>query len=411
MISSWESSVNPKLKRKHFYPRFGTIFVQGGDSFYGEKSVYYSRSRGEYRHPAVTKSLQRKENKMEKYNIAVIFGGCSSEYKVSLESSSGVISHMDHDRFTPILIGITQSGDWYHYSGELRRIADGSWRQQDCAPCCISPNRSSHELLVFDKNTVRHIHLDAVLPVLHGRNGEDGTVQGLCELAGIPLAGCGTLASALCMDKIRAHKLVSLTGIRVPASIELTREYDEALAREQAASLGYPLFVKPVKAGSSFGVAKVFDPEKLVEAIRQAFYYDDRVLLEENISGFEVGCAVMGNDALFTGELDEIELEQGFFDFTEKYNLITSKIHVPARVTPQKGTEIKNAAKTIYRALGCAGFARVDMFLTPDDVIVFNEVNSIPGFTPHSRFPSVMKAAGMPLETVVSRAIELALEG
>ncbi|MGI5978806.1 MAG: D-alanine--D-serine ligase VanG [Oscillospiraceae bacterium] len=347
---------------------------------------------------------------MKKLNIAVIFGGCSSEYSVSLESASGVISHMDKSRFTPVLIGITKRGDWYHYAGNVRHIADDTWAEQDCEPCCISSNRGSRELLVFIGNEIQHIHLDAVFPILHGRNGEDGTVQGLCELAGIPIVGCGTLASALCMDKTRAHKLVSLTGIRVPNAIELTKGCDIALVRKQAMELAYPLFVKPVKAGSSFGVAKVSDPELLEDAIEKAFYYDDRVLLEENIPGFELGCAVMGNDALSTGELDEIELSHGFFDYTEKYNLATSKIHVPARVLPAKAVEIKETAKTIYRALDCSGFARVDMFLTPDGELVFNEVNTIPGFTPHSRFPSMMKSAGLSFDAVVTRAIELALE-
>lgn len=348
---------------------------------------------------------------MKKLNVAIIFGGCSPEYSVSLESAVGVISCMDKSRFTPVLIGITKSGDWYRYTGDVRYIADGSWAERDCAPCCISASRSSRELLVFIGNGFRHIHLDAVFPVLHGRNGEDGTVQGLCELAGIPLVGCGTLASALCMDKTRAHKLVSLTGIRVPNSVELKPGYNPALAFKQAAELGFPLFVKPVRAGSSYGVAKVLVPEQLEDAIQRAFYYDDRVLLEENIPGYEVGCAVMGNDELFTGELDEIELDHGFFDFTEKYNLVTSKIHVPARVSPEKALEMKEAAKTIYRSLNCSGFARVDMFLTPGGEIVFNEVNTIPGFTPHSRFPSMMKSAGLSFDTVITRAIELALEG
>lgn len=347
---------------------------------------------------------------MKKKNIAVIFGGCSSEYGVSLESATGVIRHIDRERFTPILVGITKTGDWYHYWGDIQQITEDLLQGQNCAPCCISPNRSSHALLVFCETGPQYIHIDAVLPILHGRNGEDGTVQGLCELAGLPLVGCGTLASALCMDKLRAHSLASLAGIRVPDCVELVQDCEETHAREQAALLGYPLFVKPVKAGSSYGVAKVSAPEKLMGAIRQAFFYDDRVLLEEAIPGFEVGCAVMGNETLETGELDEIELQQGFFDFTEKYNLITSKIHVPARIAPEKTSQIKETAKIIYRTLDCSGFARVDMFLTPEGEIVFNEVNTIPGFTLHSRFPSMMQAAGMPFDAVITQAIAYALE-
>ena len=347
---------------------------------------------------------------MNKKNIAVIFGGCSSEYGVSLASASGVISHMDQSKVTPILVGITRQGDWYHYTGSVDRIADDTWKGRDCIPACISPNRSSHGLLVFHENEIERIPIDAVLPILHGRNGEDGTVQGLCALAGIPVVGCGTLSSALCMDKDRAHKLVSLSGVRVPASFVLSPGYDALSANALAAKLGYPLFVKPVKAGSSFGVTKVSSPEALQTAIEEAFRYDDRVVLEEGIPGFEVGCAVMGNEELVTGELDEIELAEGFFDFTEKYNLITSKIHVPARISPKKAAELKEAAKTVYQTLDCRGFARVDMFLTPDGEIVFNEVNTIPGFTPHSRFPNMMKAAGMRFEDVITRVIEMAVK-
>lgn len=347
---------------------------------------------------------------IKKKMVAILFGGCSSEYSVSLESASGVIRHMDKDRFTPVLLGITQQGDWYYFTGDTDRIDDGTWTSSDCTPAAISPNRSSRELLVFRKDGTQHIPLDVVFPVLHGRNGEDGTVQGLCELAGIPLAGCGTLSSALCMDKERAHKLVSLTGVRVPASFALSAEYSMRQVQGMARELGYPLFVKPVKAGSSYGVAKVSAPEMLQSAVQTAFRYDNRVLLEENIPGFEVGCAVMGNAIPFTGELDEVELSQGFFDFTEKYNLITSKIHVPARVSSEKAAELKEKAKAIYLALDCRGFARVDMFLTPEGDVVFNEVNTIPGFTPHSRFPSMMQAAGISFEELITRIIEMAVE-
>ncbi len=347
---------------------------------------------------------------MNRKHIAVIFGGCSPEHGVSLASAAGILQHLDRSRFLPVLIGITKQGDWYLFEGDVSRVADGSWERGRCTPACLSPNRGRHELLVFRETGVAHIPIDAAFPVLHGRNGEDGTVQGLCELAGIPLAGCGTLASALCMDKDRAHKLVSLSGVRVPNSCVLHTGDDAQFAEKAAEALGYPLFVKPVKAGSSFGVARITAPDALGSAVEAAFYYDDRVLLEEAIPGFEVGCAVMGGDQLTLGEPDEIELAGGFFDYTEKYNLITSKIHVPARIPPEKAAEIKAAARTIYRALDCRGFARVDMFLTPDGEIVFNEVNTIPGFTSHSRFPLMMQAAGMSFDAVIARIIDAALE-
>lgn len=253
------------------------------------------------------------------------------------------------------------------------------------------------------------IPIDAAFPVLHGRNGEDGTVQGLFELAGIPLVGCGMLPSALCMDKDRAHQLVHAAGIPVPDSFVLKKNMDAGNAPAQAEGIGYPLFVKPIRNGSSFGITKVIDRHELPAAIKLAFSYDDQVIIEKSITGFEVGCAIMGNDDLTVGEVDEIELSSGFFNFTEKYTLKTSAIHVPARISKEKAEEIKQTARVIYRVLGCRGFARVDMFLDAYGTIVFNEVNTIPGFTSHSRFPNMMKAVGISFEQVISRVIELAV--
>ena len=256
---------------------------------------------------------------------------------------------------------------------------------------------------------MRKLPIDVAFPVLHGKNGEDGTVQALFELAGIPIAGCGLLASALCMDKDRAHKLVSTAGVAVPAAVVLRKETEMKDVLKQAEKIGYPLFVKPVKAGSSFGVTKVTDRTELPAAVSLAFEYDDTVIVEENIDGFEVGCAVLGNEELTVGEVDEIELADGFFDFTEKYTLKTSAIHVPARIDSRTAEQIRETAKIIYKTLDCRGFARVDMFLTPSGEIIFNEVNTIPGFTSHSRYPNMMKAAGMSFEQIISAVIELAV--
>lgn len=347
---------------------------------------------------------------MRKKKVVVIFGGCSPEYEISLASAGAVIAHMDQDLFCPVLIGISREGDWYYYSGEVNRIENDTWYDEACVPACLSPDRSRHELLILREKEIERIPIDVVFPVLHGRNGEDGMVQGLCELAGIPLVGCGTLASALCMDKDRAHKLVSLAGIRVPASELILPDFRPEQIDLLAEKIGYPLFVKPVKAGSSFGVTRLDTREKLLDAVKTAFQFDDCVLLEEAIPGFEVGCAVLGNDELITGEPDEIELQDAFFDYAEKYNLITSKIHVPARISKEKASEIKETGKKIYRAMGCRGFARVDLFLKPDGELVFNEVNTIPGFTSHSRYPGMMKAAGFSFEKLISKVIFLAEE-
>lgn len=266
-------------------------------------------------------------------------------------------------------------------------------------------------LVVLLDGSGRRLLFDAVFPVLHGKNGEDGTVQGLFELAGVPVIGCGTLSSALCMDKDRAHQLAALAGIRVPRSHVFHSSDDFSRIAQAAEELGYPVFVKPVRAGSSFGITKVSGPEELPAAMEEAFRHDSAVILEETIPGFEVGCAVMGNEELTVGLVDEIALSEGFFNYEEKYTLKTSAIHCPARIPPEKAAEIQAAAKTIYRALDCRVFARVDLFLTPDGEIVFNEVNTIPGFTAHSRYPSMMQGIGISFGELVTRLIELGVVG
>ena len=348
---------------------------------------------------------------MNKLKIAVLFGGCSPEYDVSLKSAYSVISHMDCNKYEPILIGITRCGEWFIFTGEITKIENDTWNNsKDCTKALISPDRETKGVLIFNNEGIDIIKLDAAMPILHGKNGEDGTVQGLLELAGIPIVGCDNLSSALCMDKVRAHKLANVTGIRTAGSFVLHNESDMLYAQSYAKKLGYPLFVKPVKAGSSFGVSKVLNEDDLPAAIMRAFEHDNLVIIEENIDGFEVGCAVLGNQDLIIGHVDEIELSKGFFDYTEKYNLETCSIHVPARITPYKADEIREVAKTIYKALGCSGFARVDMFLTPDGEIIFNEVNTIPGFTPNSRYPSMLKAIGMTFEEIIDTVIELAVQ-
>ena len=338
--------------------------------------------------------------------ILVLFGGCSPEYSVSLASAYGVLTHMDRSLYQPIPVGITREGAWRWYGGALEAIPEDRWQEEPaCLPCTLRLDRGGAALLLLD-GSGRTLAFDGAFPLIHGSNGEDGTLQGLFELAGVPLIGCGTLSSALCMDKDRSHKLAALAGVKVPRSVVFRRSAGMDEIKAAAAELGYPLFVKPVRAGSSFGITRVTGPEGLPGAAAAAFANDRELLLEEAIPGFEVGCAVLGTDELTVGAVDEIELSQGFFDFEEKYTLKTSAIHCPARIHPLKAAEIQAAAKAIYRALDCKDFARVDLFLTPAGEIVFNEVNTIPGFTAHSRYPNMMKAAGLDFTTLITRIIE-----
>lgn len=347
----------------------------------------------------------------KKYNIVIIFGGCSSEYSVSLQSAYSVIKAMDREKYFPLMTGISRDGDWFYFNGDIEKIKNDTWlNEQDCVSAVLSPDRKHHALFLMKEKGVEALKVDAVFPVLHGRNGEDGTVQGLAELAGIPLVGCGVLSSALCMDKDRAHKMAAAAGVKVPRAMVFEKTISKKEVKDFAEKIGYPLYVKPVKAGSSYGVSRVLLEDELEEAVNIAFQYDNQVIVEENIEGFETGCAVLGNETLITGEVDEIELTGGFFDFTEKYTLRTSAIHVPARISRKTAEEIKETAKVIYKTLGCQGFARVDMFLTPAGEIVFNEVNTIPGFTKHSRYPGMMKAAGYSFENILDQILTLALK-
>lgn len=347
---------------------------------------------------------------MERIKVAVLFGGCSTEYEVSLQSAYSVITHLDPEKYEAILVGITRQGVWMRYNGPAEKIKDNTWTQGgDCVPAVITPDRNVHGLLEFHNGKVVATRIDVVFPILHGKNGEDGTLQGLLTMAGIPFVGCGVLSSAMCMDKDIAHKMVHMAGVKTPPSIVLRSKVADGELLKRVALLKFPLFVKPANAGSSFGIAKVSQRSELPGAVAAAFQHDGKVVIEEAIDGFEVGCAVLGNDSLTVGEVDEIELTHGFFDFTEKYTLKTSKIHMPARIDPDTAQRIKQTAALIYWTLGCSGFARVDLFLTPDKEIVFNEVNTIPGFTAHSRYPNMLKGIGMTFEQIVDAAIRLAM--
>jgi len=348
---------------------------------------------------------------MSKKKVAVIFGGFSPEYEVSLNSTYSVINAIDRKKYDVILIGITNKGRWYRYSGSYEDILNDNWHKdaQMLSEAYISPNRGGG-LVVFEDGAPISTAVDVVFPVLHGRYGEDGTIQGLCELSGIPVVGSGSASSALCMDKDRAHKLIAHAGITVPKSVcfEYVPADDELLAA--VSELTLPVFVKPVKAGSSIGTVKLYNYTDIPAAVKDAFTYDNAVIIEESIDGKEVGCSVIGDRELRTGRVNEIEVSQGFFDYKEKYTLETSKIHTPARIDAESERRIQETGKLIYKILGCRGYARIDLFLTNEGDIVFSEANTIPGFTPHSQLPKMMNAAGMDYPELIELLIELGMQ-
>lgn len=344
-------------------------------------------------------------------NIAVIFGGTSSEHEISLQSAEAVLNNFPSG-YNAVPVWISNEGEWFYFSGDMDVFHDTFFKGVSAdklsdylVKAVISPDRKSRRL-ISDK---QKIHIDTAFPVMHGMGGEDGTLQGLLELAGIPICGCGVLPSAVCMDKDRAHKLVSTAGIAVPKALTYTN-LEKIEPSQVEREIGLPVFVKPLRGGSSCGISRVFDIVELIKAAEKAFKFDNEIIIEREIKGTEVGCAIVGTDELIIGEVDQIILADSFFDYTEKYTPKSSRILCPAPVSAELSNRIKETAMTVYRTLGCRGFARVDMFLSENGEIVFNEVNTIPGFTEHSRFPSMMKAAGYSFAQVIEMIIDKAAE-
>ena len=337
-----------------------------------------------------------------KTKIAVLFGGVSAEHEISIQSAAAVSGAIDRARYTVFPIYITTDGAWYLLPDEAIRPAE-LLQAGKAKPAILSPEPGKG-LLIGQGAQMTAEPLDAILPILHGKNGEDGSIQGLASLAGIPVLGCGIFSSALGMDKYRAHLLAEAAGIAVPQGALFTPDcIDRAPAA--AEKLGFPVFVKPVKSGSSFGITRVCTPAQLPEALALALRYDDSVLVEENIQGVELGCAVLETaGGLVTGAVDEIALQQGFFDFEEKYTLKTAAIHCPARIPQKVADTVAALSKTIFRLFDCKDFARIDFFYAGGKIL-FNEINTIPGFTAHSRFPQMLVKAGMSFEQVVAEIL------
>lgn len=343
---------------------------------------------------------------MDRLRVGIIFGGCSEEHPVSVKSAQEVAKSLDLEKYEPFYIGITKTGTW--------KLCDGpnaNWDNGDSRPAVLSPDRSVRGLIVLEGGRFETIGLDVVLPVLHGKLGEDGAMQGLLELSGIPYVGCDVQSSALCMDKSLTYLVARGAGIATPNFWTVTA--NEKIDAEQ---LTYPVFVKPARSGSSFGVNKVSRAEELASAIEDARQYDSKVLIEEAVVGSEVGCAILGDDAdLITGEVDRIALSHGFFKIHQESNpeggSENSTPIVPADISAEARALVQETAKTVYRALGCRGLSRVDMFLREDGEVVLNEVNTLPGMTSYSRYPRMMAAVGLPLGEVIDQLLSLTLTG
>jgi D-alanine--(R)-lactate ligase len=344
---------------------------------------------------------------VDRLKIGIIFGGRSEEHPISIKSAREVAKSLDLDKYEPFYIGITKDGEWKLCDGP-----DTDWENDNARPAVLSPDRTMHGLIVLDQGRYETISLDVVFPVLHGKQGEDGAIQGLFELSGIPYVGCDIQSSALCMDKSLAYVVVRNAGIPTP-NFWILSAANESVDPDE---LTYPVFVKPARSGSSFGVNKVSSKEELAGAVETARQYDAKVLIEEAVVASEIGCAVLGNDMdLVTGEVDRVALSHGFFrihqEFEPEKGSENAEFIVPADIPVEMRARVQETAKAIYRALGCRGLARVDLFLKEDGTVVLNEVNTLPGMTSYSRYPRMMRAAGLSLADVIDRAVSLALTG
>lgn len=340
--------------------------------------------------------------------IAILFGGRSSEYEVSLVSATGVYNNINKEKYNIILVGITKEGKFYVYDDDPSLIECDKWVNGKKYPLSLD---LANRLFSIEKDGITEtIKVDAVLPMVHGKYCEDGTLQGMFAIADIPLVGCGCQSSAVCMDKSVTKSIVSLTTSVLQANAVVARNDGTdifELRKECEKKLGYPMFVKPARAGSSVGVTKVKAADDFEKAVRTAFMEDDKLLIEEAVPGREMEVAVLEEGGRYTvahpAEIDNGGAE--FYDYDTKYITNTSSFHIPALIPEQKQDEIRKYALDIFKALDCKGLARVDFFFTPDEKFVFNEINTLPGFTPISMYPKMMIHEGISYSELIDRLI------
>lgn len=349
--------------------------------------------------------------------VLVLFGGASSEHEVSLISSYSVISNIPRDKYDVITLGITREGKWFLFEGDTELIRDDKWLEEGkLTPAVLSPDVSHHGILVFDENGARPMRVDVVFPVLHGKNGEDGTIRGLLELAGIPFVGCDCTSSAITMDKALTNAVCDVAGIAQAKWVEikevLYRKNGDEMLENAVRKLGYPIFVKPANAGSSVGISKAKNMEELKAAMELAFENDPKVVLEEGIVGAEVETAVLGNENdIFVSTVGEVVPCNEFYDYNAKYIANKSELYIPARLSEEKINEVRAAAENAFRAFGCSGLSRIDFFVRESDgAVMLNEPNTLPGFTPISMYPKLCAASGIEYSDLLDRLINLAIE-
>ncbi len=350
---------------------------------------------------------------MGKKNAVVLFGGQSSEHVVSCMSVINVINHINREIYDLLLIGITEDGHWIK-TDSVEAIQDGSWKNGSVS-AVLSPDATMKSVILLDGEKTELIRADLVFPVLHGLYGEDGTIQGLLELSGIPYVGCGVLSSAVSMDKLYTKIIVKDLGVRQADYIAVMRHelHDlDPIVKKVEDKFTYPVFVKPSNAGSSKGVSRAEDGKELKEALILAGEHDRKILVEEMIVGREIECAVFGggNTPVEASGVGEIVAAAEFYDFDAKYYNSESKTVVDPTLPEGAAETIKSAAKAIFQAVDGYGLARVDFFVKEDGTVVFNEINTMPGFTAISMYPMLWEHAGITKEELVNRLLKHAAD-
>lgn len=345
---------------------------------------------------------------MNKKNLVVLFGGQSSEHVVSCMSVQNVAANVDTEKYNVILVGITEDGHWLKVNS-LEDVKNDTWREGKTS-AVLSPDAREKCLIVMENGKTEKLPVDVVFPVLHGLYGEDGTVQGILELARIPYVGCGVLASAVSMDKLSTKIIVGNLGIRQAAYVPVLKEelsdMDAVTARVEAA-FPYPVFIKPSNAGSSRGVSRADDREGLIRGLREAALHDRRILVEEMIVGHEIECAVYGggSEEVKAAGVGEILAAAEFYDFDAKYYNAESKTVVDPELPGGAAEKVREAAVRIFKAVDGYGLSRVDFFVTKDGQVIFNEINTMPGFTAISMYPMLWEARGVSKKQLVNDLI------
>ncbi|MBQ2944488.1 MAG: D-alanine--D-alanine ligase [Ruminococcus sp.] len=348
---------------------------------------------------------------MNKKSVLIIFGGNSTEHEVSCKSVMSFVNNISEEKYTKHYVGIKKNGDWIYYTGDTALIPTGQWTQESSnIPCVLSPNTSAKGLVLLGESTTL-IPIDVIIPVLHGKNGEDGTIQGLFELCEIPYVGCGVVASGVSMDKAYTKIIVdSLHSIPQADYVLVRKGDDNSYIKTAEEKLGYPMFVKPCKSGSSQGVSKAENQHELTDAVALALTHDSKVLIEEAITGRELECAVLESKGnIVCSNAGEAVAGDVFYSYEAKYNNSDSKTVLTPDIPEGVNEKVREYAQAIFKALGCNGLSRVDFFLEKEtNRVIFNEINTLPGFTAISMYPMMMGAVGYPIDKLMDALIESA---